>query len=900
MVKKNMTISTIPKITRFMLMSCLLAGSLWSQTTGKISGIIKEAETDEILPGANIMIEGSRYGAAADIDGRFYILNISPGLYDLRVDMIGYTSVRLEDVPVSVNRTTPLEVMMSPAIIEGEVVVVEVARLAIKKDQTGTIKNVSSSEIEQLPVESIEAVVNMQAGVVEGHFRGGRSTEVSYMVDGVQVDEAYGGSHSAVEIEPESIADLEVITGTFNAEYGRAMSGIVNAVTKDGSKDFEGSFGVALGNYFLNPNDTIFIGLDPAEIDRNQDYKFQLSGPVIGDKVTFFFNTRFEDNKNHLSGLRRFNVDDYSTFYGDEADWISNATGDSAYVPMNNSVNRSILGKLTFNLPLGIKLSTLYSQNVDTWNSYIHAFKYNPDGRAADHRRTDFYVMTLNHLLSNSLFYEVKLSRLENYAGQYVFKNPLDTNYVNDRFLEGYGPGFVTGGQVKGHGERWTVDSGVKFDMTWQANSRHSFKTGVHYLSHDILQEGYEIRNKYYGTALEGLFYEPVVLDDSTIYTDIIDITPLEVSSYIQDKMEFDDMVINFGIRYDYFDPKSTYPSDRRNPNNQLSLPDSMMSTYPQAPSLEQLSPRFGLAYQLGEAAVLHFSYGHFFQIPPYYALFANNSYLVPPNDYGTVMGNALLKPEKTVTYEIGLWQELTRGLGLEVSLYYRDIYNLLSTKIISTYNQIEYGLYSNKDYGNARGLEVKLDYHNGPLSAYLNYTLQYTRGNADSPTQSFSRAGSTQDPVNRFIPMSWDQRHTLNGTVNYKQDNYGVSLTAYYNSGTPYTFTPIAESTLSRINLLPNNDYRPTRYSADLTSYYKLPLMNDYELKFDLSIYNLFDRRNEYGVNNTTGRAYTAVVDAEDLASHRSDFNDYHDRYQDPSMFSSPRMVKVGLGFSF
>ena len=74
-------------------------------------------------------------------------------------------------------------------------------------------------------------------------------------------------------------------------------------------------------------------------------------------------------------------------------------------------------------------------------------------------------------------------------------------------------------------------------------------------------------------------------------------------------------------------------------------------------------------------------------------------------------MGNKELKAEKTVTYEIGLWQELTpRGVGLEVSLFYRDIYNLLSTQIISTYNQIEYGLYSNKDYGNARGLEVKLD----------------------------------------------------------------------------------------------------------------------------------------------------------------------------------------------
>ena len=64
--------------------------------------------------------------------------------------------------------------------------------------------------------------------------------------------------------------------------------------------------------------------------------------------------------------------------------------------------------------------------------------------------------------------------------------------------------------------------------------------------------------------------------------------------------------------------------------------------------------------------------------------------------------------------------------------------------------------MYSNKDYGNVRGLELKLDLGQGSIRGMVNYTLQYTRGNADSPTQSFSRAGASMDPVNRFIPMSW------------------------------------------------------------------------------------------------------------------------------------------------
>ena len=143
-------------------------------------------------------------------------------------------------------------------------------------------------------------------------------------------------------------------------------------------------------------------------------------------------------------------------------------------------------------------------------------------------------------------------------------------------------------------------------------------------------------------------------------------------------------------------------------------------------------------------------------------------------------------------------------------------------------------------------------------------------------------------DPVNRFIPMSWDQRHTFNATVAYNINNFGLSLTGYYNSGSPYTFSPLEESRLSRINLYPNNDYKPARYSADLVTYYNLPVYKDYKINFRLAVYNLFDRLNEGWVNGNTGRAYTAIIRDTDLAGHRSDFNEYIDRVQNPSMFST------------
>ena len=880
----------------------LLAGGLLGQTTGKIAGVILDETTGEPLPGANIILVDTQMGAAADIEGRYYILNIRPGMYDMRIDMIGYSPVIVEDIPVSMNRTVPVDVRMHPAIIEGEVVVVEVERLAMKKDQTGTIKNISSEQLDALPVENLTAVVNMQAGVVEGHFRGGRSTEVSYMIDGVSVDETFGGQYAAVEIEPETIKDLEVITGTFNAEYGRAMSGVVNAVTKDGSKNFEGSFYTGMANYVTN-HDTIFPGIDSFAVNLNEDYKFQLSGPILGDRITFFLNTRYQNNRNHLNGIHRYNVNDYSDYSSDlPAEWITFNTGDGEYVPMNGSENRSFLGKLVFNMNNGIKFSLMHSINKDRWDGYSHNFKYNPYGLASTYRESAFSVFQLNHMLSNSLFYEAKLSRMENYNGNYVFQDTADAGYVNDIFYNNYGPGFYTGGQNKDHSERWMTDLSAKLDLTWQVNTHNNIKTGANWVNHDLTNEWYQIRNRYENTALASLFYDPVTYGDSSVYADVYTVKPKDFSAYIQDKMEYDEMVINFGIRYDWFDPATTYPSDLRNPANQLFFEEdsTRTSTYPAAPTTSQISPRIGLAYQLGSAAILHFSYGHFFQLPPMYAMYQNHSFLIAPSDYATTSGNSNLKSEKTVAYEIGLWQEVGPGMGLEVSLFYKDIYNLLSTKVISTYNQIEYGMYTNKDYGNVRGLEVKFDVFKAPLTFWLNYTLQYTRGNADSPTQVFDRAGSNQDPVNKFIPMSWDQRHTLNGTLGYMGPNYGVSVTGYFNSGTPYTFSPQGESILSRVNLYPNNDYRPIRYHADLTAYYELKLIGSTRMKFDLSIYNLFDRLNENWVSSETGRAYTAIITDSDLSNYKSDFSEYYQTYQDPSAYSAPRQIKLGLGISF
>jgi len=293
----------------FLLVS--LAG-LYGQTTGKIAGKILDAETTEPLIGVNVILDGTGQGAITDIDGYYNIINIRPGKYTLKFSMIGYEINVIEEVRVSVNRTSSVDANLRTATLEGTEVIVTASKISTKKDQTSTVKNISADDIAVLPVENLDAVVSMQAGVVAGHFRGGRSGEVSYLIDGVQVDEVYGGNNAVVSIETEAVQDLEVITGTFNAEYGKAMSGIVNAVTKDGSSEFHGSVSSSIGTYFTNnkyeEEENIFPGLnafglfDESELigentnnyafklNTNYDYKLMLSGPILGEKIGFFIN----------------------------------------------------------------------------------------------------------------------------------------------------------------------------------------------------------------------------------------------------------------------------------------------------------------------------------------------------------------------------------------------------------------------------------------------------------------------------------------------------------------------------------------------------------------------------------------------------------------------------------
>ena len=237
------------------ILACTIIGSsiCSAGTTGKIVGRTTDQATGDPLIGCNVEIVGTSQGAATDQNGNYVILNVPPGYYDVRAMMIGYTAMTIQGIDVAVDLTTRADFALQVEAIGGEEVNVVAQRATVRLDQTSMAAVVDAAEIENLPANEVSELIEMQAGVVkdaEGglHVRGGRSGEVSFWVDGIQTTDVYDGS-MGLEVENSAVQELQVISGTFNAEYGNAMSAVVNIVTKDGGDRLAGGIDIYGGGY---------------------------------------------------------------------------------------------------------------------------------------------------------------------------------------------------------------------------------------------------------------------------------------------------------------------------------------------------------------------------------------------------------------------------------------------------------------------------------------------------------------------------------------------------------------------------------------------------------------------------------------------------------------------------
>jgi outer membrane receptor protein involved in Fe transport len=567
-------------------------------------------------------------------------------------------------------------------------------------------------------------------------------------------------------------------------------------------------------------------------------------------------------------------------------------------VSMNLYNKKTAQGKLSYRFSPNLRLSYEILWDKINYQGYNHSFKYNPGGNYHHYKNSYTHLFIWNHTLSSQTFYTVKFSNLFFDYKKYVFENPLDQRYVDPRYL--VRGKFLTGGTEMDHFYRNTRTLVGKFDITSQITRTHQVKMGLELRRHNLWLHEYEIKLD------RSTDWKPQVPPDTTgvIKNNTYTHRPIETSVYIQDKMEFNDMIVNVGIRYDYFHPDGEMPVKEyyyTTPEGEEILRegerDPLSAPKEKAKAKHQLSPRIGIAYPITERGIIHFSYGHFFQMPTFEHLYHNSEFEVEFGGLQTLMGNADLKPQQTTIYEIGLQQQLSDDIGLDITGFYKDIRNLLSTEIIEHYTAtMLYARYVNRDYGNVRGLTLAVEKRRtGLLSARIDYTFQVSEGNASNPKAVFldNRSSPPQESEIKVVPLDWDQTHTLNlSIILSKPSNWGVSVLARLGSGLPYTpsFQGIRTSH-------ENSERRPARYSIDLNAHKEFTVMG---LKYSifLKVYNLLDRKNEINVYEDTGRAnYTLRSFYAGEWRNYSTQNDYLNR---PDFYSEPRRIILGVSMGF
>lgn len=913
-----------------------MGGAAWAGTTGKIAGAVADAETGEVLPGVNVIIEGTHLGAATDLEGDYAILNIPPGTYSLKATMIGYREGRAINVNVSIDFTTTVDFHLQPAVLEiGDAIVITAERPLVRLDLTSSQAVVGAEEISEMPVEDMADVLGLQAGVVEDagggiHVRGGRASEVAYQLDGISVTDPFSGM-KAVEIENMAVQELQVISGTFNAEYGQAMSGIVNIVTKEGGDRLAGNLSLCSGDY-LSSHEDIFYNID----DRNPfdivDFQAGLNGPIpgLGRKLSFFSSIRSLADDGHLYGRRLFNPSDDPT---DSAyTWPSPDTAQA--VAMNRKKRTSLQSKLTYKLSPTVKFAWGTSGDKSNCRAFSHDFLYNPDGDYQHHHRSWSHSVHLNHSLSPKAFYTAKLSRFFYDYRYYVFQDPeeildkiskgeqIDSRYVDPDLLNNNIANFRSGGTEMWHFYRNTTTTVGKFDITSQITKTHQAKAGIELRKHRLCLHEFELIPR----EEDGVRIEPFVPDippiESPLHNEYAH-HPVEASAYIQDKMEFKDMIVNVGFRYDFFEPDGRVPTDLRDPHNDSYTTniwddqlDSLVTVtgldpvkpfnedgsynywrykYREAKPKHQFSPRIGIAYPITEQGAIHFSYGHFFQIPTFEHLYADPEFEVEKG-LTTRMGNADLNPQKSVIYEIGLQQQLSERIGMDVTGFYKDMRDLLGTEIHEIYQMgHKYALYVNRDYGNVRGITLALNKRrSGLLSASIDYTYQVAEGNASDPNATFwdNQSIPPRESEKQVVPLDWDQTHTLNFSVTLSEpDSWGIGILGRLGSGLPYT--PAYQHQRTGFE---NSERKPPQYNFDLKAHKALKL-GPIGCSFFLKIYNLFDRMNESDVYSDTGRAgYTLTRSTGEVTGPLT----YDDYYRRAEYYSAPRQVRAGISIGF
>ena len=906
----------------------MFTGTLWSGTTGKIAGKVVDQSTGKPLFGANVVIVGTSMGASTSEDGSYFIINVPPGTYSVTVSYVGYTKVTKSRVRVIADRTTSLDFALNPTVISGKTITVVAERPVVEKDLTASEQIISAEALTQTWARSLSEELSTQAGIFRGHFRGGTKVESMYMLDNVSLNSGLL-SDNYTGINPSTIQEVAVITGGYNAEYGNAMSGIVNIVTKEGISGFHGTVITRMrpaGKYHWGRNmyskenyewkhfdldywteesqdpSSEFYGQDPnlllaqwhkqitpdpiqADYTKRPEYETEMTfyGSVT-KKMGFLLSGRYKRGVNIFPQEEKYNPE--FNLQGKLSYKISN--------DMKLELN-GLYGGYTTCAMSSSNFNTIEASQEMAWNDLPQITDPYSDVKYAlpgswsswpELRRVSNLSLKWTQVLNPKTFYTLTASYLYDMMDKTDRKNVIKKDVLRPHQYpwsfddDEYGMlGYFL---VKGY-SHWTDKTeskvySLKGDLTSQMTTHHQVKVG-------FVAKSYDFSYDHFMPAYEGGWRWNLI--------NIFDGTPYEGALYAQDKIEYSGLIVNAGVRVDFFNQNRKAPKYMFDPlAEEASTPGNVTPGLPGNPEREKtklqiaVAPRLGISHPISENTVLHFVYGHFYQRSSWNKMFglpvctfvedpdtARNPYAT----YGWIaqwqgyLGNPLLGYEKTIQYEIGVDQNIADILRLDITGYYKDASDQTIFREATLYeprwgdqnawtllvgSNMDALMASNCAYADIRGLETRFDTRfNFPLNFNLIYDLSYTTGGVVGYSTLHEPGTGGYNTPQGYAQMkkAWNNNHKFKGIANLSfRRGFGPTIGGFkplsdlnanvyfeYWSGRQYTYHGPGDTSTE-----PNNKRWKPHYRTNLKVSKGFYLAGGIHPKISVEVRNLFNNK--------------------------------------------------------
>jgi len=995
--------NTRVKISFAIILLLSLAELNFAAAAGKISGRAIDAVSGDPLPGATVMLierweDGVAVpvdrisGAATDLEGDYFLINVSPGIYTLTCNMIGYSNQRVEQVVVFVNRSTTLNFGLVTASLEGEEVIVVAEREVIKQDVSASKYYIRAEDVESLPLEGIDEILSTQLGISaqsseDGSgfsIRGGGIDETNIVIDGVSLmNERTQIPMSSINMS--SIAEIEILSGGFNAEHGQVRSGLVNIITKEGKDriSFNGDIRIspAAKKHFgpspfapdgpfwtVYAGEKAFTGVTKEDVESG-DYPFQF----VGWNQVAINNAKDNIASNDYTPQQAMEIWKWrhrEITYGDLPDMIADVTF-SGPTPINNMrfmysqrVENSqyylpLSRKAYFNSVSQLKLNYTISNKMKL--RFINIYNYEDgvgggsvyDASPAVLNGSSGSVYSMSYLLNSPtyLWAEGAFNPIQNTSFvsglqmSYIF-NPssyldIGLEYTRDKTVQepmdvrdstlikfiagiGYDEGprghlgegaeqwdqsnqSILGGL--GRGQNHSTYDGIRMHGTYvsQFNKRNQLKAGFDF-SYTKFKER-ELQN-----SGGGIYTYEEAPSQWVYYTE----DPIKGSLFIQDRLEFEGMVANFGVRADYYDPRND-PFDLNDPFNSTYTSgyfDSALNGFDslrvnQSTAKLHFSPRLGISHPISVNAKIYFNYGHFYQVahPRYY-------FNVKPGGTQTIPNLELDFP-KTIQYEVGYEHSVAKEYLVHLGAYYKDVSNEVVALDIRNgqlgTGDIKINTWSNNGYRDIRGLEFRIEKNRGRWFTFYT-TFEYS-------TESRGRTGEIgiyEDPLLEYeARLQYEQVKpyavpSVSANLNFMTPhNFGRKMAGIYPLGgwrasfiTGWSdggkFILDESASLASRQWVESVDWTNTDLSIEKTT-----RIGTRDMVLYASISNLF---NEKRLTNT--ERYTSYLSSLKLPFETGDqkgndkFGDYEQEYLELgwytwTQFLNPRDIQIGLRFS-